>query len=216
MHNVESGNTISARISQQKGMVGSRMGYSISWCAVREERAGQFIQKLGLEPTGETEEVPDSLIASGKLDTGWRVIWYNDYGCPFLRSQDLANLSIEQDVLLCLVEEHVMASSSELWSGGKCKWRVSHEGENGPKGLSMEGDLPDPFSAVRKEMEELQIAAGGDAADVDHIFEIPLKVAQSLVGFKHDEDCTHLIGGHFEVLSRDTPQTGILARLFWR
>jgi hypothetical protein len=66
--------------------------------------------------TGETEEFPESLISVGKLDTGWRVIWYNEYGCPFLRPDSLSNLSINHDVLLCLVEEHAMASSSELWS----------------------------------------------------------------------------------------------------
>jgi hypothetical protein len=183
-------------------MVGLGMGFSISWCAVREEDADQFVLKLGLLPTGEIEEFPESLISTGKLDTGWRVIWHNKYDCPYLRPEDLADLSIEREVLLCLVEEHVMASSSELWSGGKRKWWISHEGENGPKGLSVDGDLPTEFSAVRKEMEELQFAEGGDDAGVDYIFEIPLKVAQSLVGFKHDENCAHLIGGHFVVMSR--------------
>jgi hypothetical protein len=36
---------------------------------------------------------------------------------------------------------------------------------------------------------------------VDHLFEIALQVAQSLMGFKHDEDCSHLADGHFEVLA---------------
>ena len=190
------------------------MGYSISWCAVREERADQFIQKLGLTPTGETEQEPESLISSGKLNTGWRVIWYNEYDCPFLRPEDLANGSVEQDVLVCRVEEHVMASSSELWSGGQRKWWLSHEAENDPKELATVGELPESFAAIRKEMEELQTAAGGEDADVDYIFEIPLTVARTLVGFKHDETCPHLIGGHFEVLSRVAPRSGILARLF--
>ena len=88
-----------------------------------------------------------------------------------------------------------MASSSQVWSGGKRKWWISHEGENGPKGLSVDGDPPEAFPSVRKEMEELQLAEGGDDAGVDYIFEIPLKVAQSLVGFKHDENCAHLVGG---------------------
>ena len=190
------------------------MGFSISWCAVREESADQFVQKLGLFPTGETEEFPESLISTGKLDTGWRVIWHNKYACPYLRPEDLANLSIDQEVLLCLVEEHVMASSSELWSGGKRKWWISHEGEKGPKGLSVDGGLPEAFPAIRKEMEDLQLAEGGDSAGVDYIFEIPLKVAQALVGFKHDEKCGHLIGGHFIVMSRVTPS--VLSRLFKR
>jgi hypothetical protein len=51
-------------------------------------------------------------------------------------------------------------------------------------------------------MEAVQLARGGDDAMVDYIFEIPLTVAKSLVGFKHDEICAHLIGGRFEVMSR--------------
>jgi hypothetical protein len=118
------------------------MGFSITWCAVREKNADQFVQKLGLIPTGETEEIPESLIATAKLDTGWRIIWHNEYGCPYLKPKDLAHLSIDYDVILCLIEENVMASSSELWSNGKRKWRLSHEGENGPKGLEVDGDPP--------------------------------------------------------------------------
>jgi hypothetical protein len=89
------------------------MGFSITWVAVHEAGAPQLLERLALSPTGETEEFPESLISAAKLDTGWRVIWYNKYGCPFLRPEDLGELSKEQDVLLCLVEEHIMASSSE-------------------------------------------------------------------------------------------------------
>jgi hypothetical protein len=192
------------------------MGFAISWCAVREGGAEQFLQELGLSPTGETEELPESLISTGKLDTGWRVVWYNKYGCPFLKPEDLAKLSITRDVLLCLVEEHAMASSTELWSSGKKKWWISHEGEHGPKGLSVEGNVPEVFPAIRKEMEDMQLAEGGDDADVDYIFEIPLKVAQSLVGFKHDEDSQHLVGGIFHVMSQAPPKAGILSRLLKR
>jgi hypothetical protein len=96
---------------------------------------------------------------------------------------------------------HVMASSSEQWSRGARKWWLSHEGENGPKGFSGGGELPEVFLAIRTEMLEAQRNAGGDQADVDYLFDIPLKVAESIVGFKHDEDSTHLIDGSFVVLS---------------
>jgi hypothetical protein len=56
------------------------MGFSITWCAVREENADQFVQKLGLTPTGQTEEIPESPDSMAKLDTGWRIIWHNKYG----------------------------------------------------------------------------------------------------------------------------------------
>jgi len=190
------------------------MGFSISWVAVQEAGASKLLEQLSLSPTGETEEFPESPISAAKLDTGWSVIWYNKYGCPFLQPADLCNLSKEQDLLLCLVEEHVMASSSEFWSAGKRKWWISHEGENGPKGLATDGDLPECFPSIRSVLEGAQRADGGDDADVDHIFDIPLKVAQSLVGFKHDEDCPHIADGKFVVLSRSVPKKGLLGRLF--
>ena len=109
-----------------------------------------------------------------------------------------------------------MTSSAELWSKGVRKWWLSHEGENGPKGLEVDGEPPEIYPAIRKEMEDLQLAEGGDDAGVDYLFEIPLKVAQTLVGFKHDESCPHLIGGHFEVMSRIAPKSNPLLRLFGR
>ena len=103
-----------------------------------------------------------------------------------------------------------MASSSELWRGGKRQWWISHEGEDGPKGLAAEGDLPDCFASIRREMEDTQRGAGGSAAGVDYIFDIPLKVAQALVGFKHDE----VTQEQFVVLSRSGPKKGLIRRLF--
>jgi hypothetical protein len=193
------------------------MGFSVTWCAVREQRVDQFVQKLGLTPTGETEEIPESLDCMARHDTGWRVIWHNKYGCPYLKPKDLALLSNDQDVLLCLIEEHVMATSAELWSRGKRQWWISHEGENGPKGLDVDGNPPESLAAIRNEMEALQLAEGGDAAGVDYLSEIPLGVAKSLVGFKHDEICSHLIGGRFEVMSRAVaPARSVLSQLFGR
>ena len=186
------------------------MGFSITWCAVRDGNAQRVLDQLGLSATGETEDVPESLISTATLDTGWRIIWYNEYGCPFLRPEDLRVISNDQEILMCLVEEHVMASSSELWRGGQRKWWISHEGEDGPNGLAVEGDLPDCFASIRREMEDAQRTAGGDAAGVDYIFEIPLRVARTLVGFKHDE----VTQEQFAVLSRSAPKKGLIGRLF--
>ena len=190
------------------------MGFSVTWIAVREENAQRLLEQLALSPTGETEEFPESLISSAKLDTGWRVIWYNKYGCPFLQPDKLRELSRDHDLLMCLVEEHVMASSSELWSSGKRVWWISHEGEGGPKGLSSDGALPECFDEIRSELEEAQRADGGEDAEVDYIFDIPLRVAKELVGFKHDEDCPEMADGRFAVLSRATPSKGFFGRLF--
>lgn len=192
------------------------MGFSLTWCAVREQSADLFIQKIGLTPTGETEEFPESLITMAKLDTGWRVVCHNKYACPYLQPKDLARLSMDHDLLLCLVEEHVMATSAEYWCKGKRQWWISHEGDNGPKGLGVDGNPPESLPEIRKEMEAQQLAEGGDDAGVDYIFEIPVSVAKSLVGFKHDETCSHLIGAGFEVMSRASSSPNPFARIFRR
>jgi hypothetical protein len=190
------------------------MGYAITWFAVPEKNAEAFLKQLHLSPTGDTEEFPGSPISTGKLDTGWSLLWYNRYECPFLGERELETISKDHDVICCKVEEHVMASSAELWSGGKRKWWISHEGENGPKRLDTDGELPEPFSGIRQEMETAQLAEDESDADVDYIFEIPLNVAEKIVGFKHDCDCPHLIGNQLHVLTRTASKPGLFGRLF--
>lgn len=105
-----------------------------------------------------------------------------------------------------------MASSSELWTNGHRRWWISHEGIEGPKGLNFSGSLPDVFKNIKAEMEATQIKNGGDRADVDYIFEIPLLVAKALVGFKHDEICPHVIRNEFKIMRNEN----FLSRIFGR
>ena len=42
------------------------MRFSISWYAIPETTADQFVQKLGFAPTGKTEEIPESLNCMGQ------------------------------------------------------------------------------------------------------------------------------------------------------
>ena len=191
------------------------MGFSILWCAVREEKAENFLHKLKLSPTGETEEFPDSLISVGQLNTGWRLLWYNKYDCPFLSRKTLAELSVDFEIVLCQVEEHVMASSAEFWAAGKRQWRIFHEGERGPEaGVMAEGKPPESYSAVKQEMEGRQREQPGKSGwIVDYMFDVPLKVAQQLVGFKHDERCDALVGD-FVVMARAASEGGFFRRFF--
>lgn len=190
------------------------MGFAITWCAVPESAADKFLQRIGLTATGETEEVPESLIGVASLDTGWRLLWYNGYDCPFLGEAQRQELSASHDLLYCLVEEHCMASSSEMWSGGSRRWWISHEGIDGPKRLESSGDLPAIFSEVREGMEAQQLKEGGEQADVDFIFEIPLLVAKSITGFKHDEVCPHFVGNEFKIMTKEPRSGGLLSRIF--
>lgn len=166
------------------------------------------MRDLRLNPTGEKDDGPDALIATAKLKNGWQILWFNRYGCPFFGDAELGRLSMRGDILRCLVEEHVMACSAELWSAGSRQWFLSHEGEKGPKGLGVEGKPPACFPQIRQEMEAQQAAAGGDQAGVDYIFEIPLLTADALVAFKHDQRCEMMAEPAFDVLSRTEENRG--------
>jgi hypothetical protein len=88
----------------------------------------------------------------------------------------------------------------------------------GPSGLEVTGRPPECLAAIRRELEAAQEADAGTDADVDHIFEIPLRVARQLVGFKRDEDYQGRVDG-FEVLeagSAPAAKKGLLSRLFTR
>lgn len=190
------------------------MGFAITWCAVPEAEGDAFLNRLGLLDTGETEEIPESLIGVARLDSGWRLLWYNEYDCPFLGEDQRREHSKHHDLLYCLVEEHCVASSSELWSNGSRKWWISHEGIDGPKGLDFSGDPPANFPQIKSELEAEQEKEGGTEADVDYIFEIPLLVAKAMTGFKHDEVCPHVINDEFKIMTRKTSKGGFLSRLF--
>jgi hypothetical protein len=190
------------------------MGFAISWCAVPEAAADGFLQRIGLVDTGETEEVPDSLIGVARLDTGWRLLWYNKYDCPFLGEAQRREHARHHDLLYCLVEEHCMASSSEFWSRGSRTWWMSHEGIDGPKGLDSSGALPDSFQQIKSKMEAAQKQEGGEKAEVDYLFEIPLLVAKSITGFKHDEVCPCVVGNEFKIMKKESQQGGFFSGLF--
>lgn len=80
--------------------------------------------------------------------------------------------------------------------------------------MDFSGELPNHFQHTRSEMEAAQKEAGGDKADVDYIFEIPLRVAKAITGFKHDEVCQHIVGNEFRIMRREAQQGGIFSRLF--
>ena len=105
------------------------MGYAITWCAVREQAADELLAHLRLTPADKTEQKPAAPFSTVKLKTGWRLIWSNTYACPVL-TKSLPTFAGGHEVVLCQIEEHVMASSAEVWIGGNRTWWISHEGED--------------------------------------------------------------------------------------
>jgi hypothetical protein len=83
------------------------------------------------------------------------------------------------------------------------------------------GAAPEPLTEIRQRLEAEQQEEGGEDADVDLISDVPLELAKSLCGFKHDDEWPE--GLRLTVLERSRParsdgdgKPGFLARLFGR
>jgi len=129
-----------------------------------------------------------------------------------LEEDSLRRLSAGGDLVVASVEEHVMASLAQGWKDGSQIWSLWHQSDKGIEHLEEIGTPPTGFAEIKKRAYDRQRAK--DSKDVDYIFDIPLSVAQSITGFKHDE------GGpdEFEVLERQKPslpeKRGFWNRLF--
>jgi hypothetical protein len=160
------------------------MGFSISWIAFQTNDKHRVLSSIGLVDTGEADEANESPASGAVLPTGWYVVFFNDYA--FATPERLAKFSAGRTVIACQVEEHVMASASFLYENGRRAWSVTHESERGPYDLSVDGEPPALFSSLRDVLLKQQEDAGGENADVDFVFDVPVQLAAELCGYRHD------------------------------
>lgn len=155
------------------------MGFGVSWLAIRGNTESTVLASLGMEKTGETEEVPESDSSTTRV-RDWMVICSNS--CQPRRFRD-AGSKLKGEVVICDVEEHVMFSSVAVFKNGTVIWRIVHDAQQANDHLLVEGNPPDSLARIQCE----QYMRGKEDRDVDFIFDIPIRVAQELVGFRHDE-----------------------------
>ncbi len=177
------------------------MGYAISWIAVKNASPERILDFYGFSPTAETEEFPESELSAAGLPNGWYLLWFNRCESPYVQADVIAALSADCTVVTCVLEEHVMYSRSEYWENGARLWRIVHDAQQGIYDLQTEGALPEGFDRMQAKIFSEQDAAGGDRAEVDYVFDLPLAPLQRLTGFKHDEVSPELEGLEFSVLA---------------
>jgi hypothetical protein len=188
------------------------MGFSLSWIAVKGKSTPEILRELGLRATGERASAGEQPFV-GASNNAWYLIVADGAEHPVLRLEILERLSIGCEVMTCTVEEHVMFSRSTGWRNGQSLWAVTHRGEVGPTGIEEEGTPPSEYAPIRDRLLQRQQDEGGEAADVDYLFDIPVALVHAFVGYKHDELKTNF--SEFEVLESDAPKKkSWLGRLF--
>jgi hypothetical protein len=154
--------------------------------------------RLGLSPTGEKAEYADAMYTAHTLPSDWFLLVMNKAEHPLIAPESLLSLSGGCEVIACSVEEHVMVCTAEAWKNGSQLWRIEHNAQESIDHISSSGALPTGYANIKDTLSRKQEQAGGKNADTDDFFDIPLRTAKSIVGFKHDED-SGLEGASFEV-----------------
>jgi hypothetical protein len=162
------------------------MGFSISWIAISGKTKSEVLARLSLVDTTEDDEANESPVSGAQLPNDWYLLFLNDLIHPFVSEAELRRLSSDCTVLGCQIEEHVMASAAFCYSQGARIWNITHEAEKGTYNLVESGNPPSGYSELRSRLVAEQDSEGGDDADVDWIFDIPVSLAYELCGYRHD------------------------------
>lgn len=187
------------------------MGFRICYIASKLD-PNEMVAALGLQIVGNEDEMPDSSWWIAVLKkSGWSVLWSEDEEFGARSRDQLADLSHKADLVHCEVNETVMWSSSEFWSKGKSVWNVTHAGDGDDRfDLNTKGELPSQFSDIKEQQFQTQ---KNEEEDVDHIFEIPLDLAKSYIGFRHEDFLQRDDVDEFRIIAAP-PKAGFLSRIF--
>jgi hypothetical protein len=80
-----------------------------------------------------------------------------------------------------------MFSSCHLAKNDQQLWNVWHDAREGIYDLHSTGAAPADFETIASAQKAEQDTAGGEEADVDHLFDAPINLAASITGYRHDQ-----------------------------
>jgi hypothetical protein len=163
------------------------MGFKISWYAVQGRTKTAALAIAGLTDTGVHEEVPEASYSAAEFPRGWVIVWSEDF--DFASAEHLALLSVHEVILSCQIHEGIMYSAARLHENGKEIWSVSHSSWEGRDNLEISGTPPTQLAGIRDEQfekrrEQESVAASG--MSVDYVWNIPVMLAESICGHRHD------------------------------
>jgi hypothetical protein len=177
-----------------------------SWLAVRGKSPEAIRNELRLRESSLAGD--DKLkfqIVGASSDAGWYLIVARGRDHRLIHESLVKNLSLGCEVLTCTAEEQVIFSAATCWRDGSRVWSVTYEGEEGATDVVIEGDLPFAFSAIHAQFTaQAQAEDAGDAL-VDPMFEIPVEMVRSVIGYK-PYDANSGFAGRYKLLEGlDTP-----------
>lgn len=163
------------------------MGFKISWYAVQGRTKAAALAIAGLVDTGVHEEVPESPYSATEFPGNWVIVWSEDF--EFASAEHLGPLSVDGAILSCQLHEGIMYSAARFHENGKELWSVSHSSWEGLDNLEISGVPPAQLAGIRaeqiaKQREQEPMTESG--MSVDHVWDVPVMLAASICGHRHD------------------------------
>jgi hypothetical protein len=160
------------------------MGFKICWMAVQGVGKDELLSREHLQDTGRIDEAQEAPWSGAQLPDGWFLLWSNRF--DDLSADRLARLSSGGRLVGCQVHEGVMESLAVGYSDGQEVWAVSHDSDRGPTDLTVRGRPPAGFKDIRMRLLEEQRVENLGEALVDYVVDIPIELANSICGYRHD------------------------------
>lgn len=160
------------------------MGFKISWVGFHGLTKAEVLEIVGGVDTGVHQEGNEAPFCGAEIPGGWYILWSNDV--EFVTLERLQSFSVRGTVVACQVHEGIMVSVAYGYERGEQRWTLFHNSDNGLLDLSVSGSPPPVFESVRDRLSKEQEARGGESANIDYIFDIPVETVEALCGYRHD------------------------------
>lgn len=166
------------------------MGYNLNWLAIDTGTAEEAVSLLGIDAGQGGEGDPVAGIECLQLPHGWTVLLFDIDAEKMPDAADFARRAKGRSIVRAEVYETVMVCSAFCFTDGKPLWSAAHDPEKGATHLEAQGTLPPDFDRLRQTALEDQAGEESEPEHlrVDHMFEVPLLLAQHVCGYKHDEE----------------------------
>ncbi len=151
------------------------MGFRISLLAARVPKTA-LLQHVGLIDSDVIDDANEAPFSLADLPNGWSIVWAND--AEWADPSHLAAVTGTVPVVACMADETIMASSVAV-AGPDGNWSVTYGFEQ--EGV-LDGEPPARFAPLIETATRLQ--AEGDG--VDHLFDVPIQMAEVLTGYRYD------------------------------
>lgn len=164
------------------------MALAMTWIGVKNGKAADVLERLQLEPVGETQSELGTPFACVELPNGWLIL--SAPGDEVSLEDILAKFSDHPAMIGGETFDVVMFSRVLAQSHGETIWSVAHDPDEQPRGVAVGGDPPAAFHAVRGQIEAEQAKWDNEGEDVDAFFDLPGRLARSVCGYEpgHVED----------------------------